>query len=295
MLSRILIGWTIYLLVVSIAWAGPDDPALAKVGDYVIKKSDVERLISYHTPENQKLIQNDSKQLETLVKRMLEVKVLADIARKESFDQKPEIKEQITYVVDDFLSREYLAKVVMKDFAATEADLKEYYQKNQKSLGIPEQVRVRHILVKVDPNTTEDKRRQAKAKAEGLLDRLKKGESFEELAKAESDDQSSRARGGDLGYIIPGQMVKDFEDVAFYSNPGEISDIVETRYGYHIIRVDEHLEARARSYEEAKELIKTRLDKQMRAFKIQQFINQALEEAGVEIYADKIAGAAEKK
>ena len=295
MLSRIFIGWAIYILVVSPAWAGPEDPTLAKVGSYEIKKSDVERLISYHTPENQKLIHNDATQLETLVKRMLEVKVLADIARKEKFDQKSEIKEQLSYVVDDFLSREYLAKVVMKNFAATEADLKEYYRQNQKSLGIPEQVRVRHILVKVDPNTTADKRREAKVKAEGLLDRLKKGESFEDLAKSDSDDQSSRARGGDLGYIIPGQMVKDFEDVAFYSNPGEISDVVETRYGFHIIRVDEHIEARQRSFEEAKELIKTRLDKQIRAFKIQQFINQALEQAGVEIYTDNIAGAAEKK
>ena len=295
MLSRILIGWAITLFVVGILWAEADDPVLAKVGDYVIKKSDVERLIQYHTPENQKLIKDDPKQLETLVKRMLEVKVMADIARKEKFNQKPQIMEQLTYVVDDFLSREYLANVVMKDFAVTEADLKGYYQKNQKSLGIPEQVRVRHILVKVEPNSTAVERQKAKAKAQGLLDRLNQGESFEALAKTNSEDQSSRERGGDLGYITQGQMVKEFEDAAFYTNPGEISDIVETRYGYHIIKVEEHLDARERSYEEAKELIQTRLTKQMRAYKIQEFINQALKQAGAEIYRDKIAKAAERK
>ena len=210
-----------------------EDPTLGKAGDYVIKKSDVERMLAYYPAATHKRLQENPVELETLVKRMLEIKVVADVAKKEKFDRRPQIKKQLTYVTDDFLSREYLAKVVMRDATVSEAELKEYYTQNKERLGIPEQVRARHILFIVDPAASEDEKYQAKARAEAILKQVQAGEDFAQLAEAYSEDQSTKSKEGDLGYFSPGRMVPEFEGVAFYTDPGEASDIVETKYGYH--------------------------------------------------------------
>ncbi len=85
-------------------------------------------------------------------------------------------------------------------------------------------------------------------------------------------------------------MVQDFEDIAFYTNPGEISDIVETKYGYHIIKVEDYIDARERSFEEMKDYIRGKLHRQVVMFKVQKFIREAIEKAGMQVYADRISG-----
>jgi peptidyl-prolyl cis-trans isomerase C len=192
-------------------------------------------------------------------------------------------------VADDFLSREYLAKVVMKDAVVSEADLKEYYAQNKQSLGVPEQVRARHILFQVDPAASQDQKNKARERAQAVLKRVQAGEDFAKLAAAHSDDAGSKAKGGDLGYFSPGRMVPDFEDVAFYTNPGETSDIVETKFGYHIIKVEDRIEARERSFEEMKDVIKEKLQKQLVMFKVEKFIRQATKDAGMKIFKDPIS------
>jgi len=267
-----------------------EDPTLGKAGDYVIKKSDVERMLAYYPADTQKRLQKNPAEMETLVQRMLETKVVADVAKKEKFNQRPQIKKQLAYLADDFLSREYLAKVVMQDATISEADLKEYYTQNKERLGIPEQVRARHILFKVDPAASEDEKYQAKTRAEAILKQVQAGEDFAQLAEAYSEDQSTKSKGGDLGYFSPGRMVPEFEGVAFYTDPGETSNIVETKYGYHIIKVEDHIDARERSFEEMKDYIKEKLHQQLVMFKVEKFIRQATESVGMQVFADRIAG-----
>jgi len=267
-----------------------EDPILGKAGDHVVRKSDIDRMLSYYAEETRNQLRENPAEKETLVKRMLQIKIVADVAKKEKFDQRPQIKKQLAYVADDFLSREYLAKVVMQDVTISEADLKEYYTQNKERLGVPEQVRARHILFKVDPASSEAEKNKAQARAEAVLKRVQAGEDFATLAAAQSDDESTRAKGGDLGYFAPGRMVPNFEDVAFYTDPGKISDVVETKYGYHIIKVEDHIEARERSLEEMKDYIKEKLHQQLVMFKVQQFIRQAAESVGMQVYADRIAG-----
>jgi len=289
MMFRIqLLVCTVFLLVTGAALAGQPDPILGKAGNHVIKRSDVNRMLAYYPQETQRRLQENPAEVEILVKRMLEVKIISEMARKEQFDRKPNIKKQLAYVMDDFLSKEYLEKVIMPDATVSEADLKEFYTQNKNDLAVPEQVRARHILFKVDPASSEAEKSEVKGRAEAVLKRAKAGEDFEKLAEAYSDDQSSRAKGGDLGYFAPGRMLPEFEGVAFYTDPGEISDIVETKYGYHIIKVEDHVEARQRSFEEMKDYIRERLQKQVVMFKIQKYIQEAVENAGIRIYSDQI-------
>jgi hypothetical protein len=147
----------------------------------------------------------------------------------------------------------------------------------------------RSILNGNDPAGSQDEKNQILARAQAVLKRVQAGENFAKLAAAHSDDAGSKAKGGDLGYFSPGQMVPDFEDVAFYTNPGETSDIVETKYGYHIIRVEDHIDARERSFEEMKDVIREKLHKQLVMFKVEKLIRQATEEAGMQIYPDRMA------
>jgi parvulin-like peptidyl-prolyl isomerase len=138
----------------------------------------------------------------------------------------------------------------------------------------------------VDPAATPDEKNKALERARGVLRRVQAGEDFGELAAAHSDDKESGAKGGDLGYFTAGRMVPEFEDAAFYTNPGEISDILETKYGFHIIKVEDLIEARERSYEEMKDYIKEKLHRQLVMFKVQKFIRQASEDAGMQIFSD---------
>jgi peptidyl-prolyl cis-trans isomerase C len=144
----------------------------------------------------------------------------------------------------------------------TEADSKKFYDENPERFKTAEQIRVSHILIKPDPNGDPNmSKAAAKSKAEELLKKVKGGADFAELAKANSGCPSA-AKGGDLGTFGRGRMVKPFEDAAFALKPGQTSDVVETQFGYHIIKVTEHQDANTVPYEQAKEDIAKNLTQQ---------------------------------
>jgi len=122
--------------------------------------------------------------------------------------------------------------------AVTDEEVRAYYAANAESFAIPEQVRARHILVQFGEVDDAIAKEAKRARAEALLAQLKGGAGFEELARANSDCPSA-AEGGDLGFFERGQMVPEFDAVAFTLKPGETSGIIETEYGYDILRVEE--------------------------------------------------------
>lgn len=155
-----------------------------------------------------------------------------------------------------------------KDLQVDQAKLKELYEADQnykklKELGLDhyfDQVRARHILISTMDNATqtplpEDKKAEAKKKAEELLAKAKGGADFAELAKEHSEDPGSKDNGGEYTFGR-GRMVPEFENAAFSLNPGEISDLVETSYGYHIIKLEEKIASTPEDMEKAKDLEK---------------------------------------
>lgn len=127
---------------------------------------------------------------------------------------------------------------IAKGVSVSDADVHDFYVGNLETFQVPERVRARHILVEVAAEADAATRDAARAKADGLLARLRAGEDFAELAKTGSDCPTA-PDGGDLGYFARGQMVGPFEAAAFALEPGKTSDVVETPFGYHIIRVEE--------------------------------------------------------
>lgn len=141
----------------------------------------------------------------------------------------------------------------------TESDANDYYTKSIKRYEVPEHVRASHILIKPDtsdPNTDpNDAKAKALARAQGLLKQIKEeGTDFAELAKAHSESPSGE-KGGDMGFQPKGAFVESFEKVAFELKVGQISDIVETPYGYHIIKVTDRKEAYTKTFDEVKDQI----------------------------------------
>lgn len=138
----------------------------------------------------------------------------------------------------------------------TEDDAKKYYDENPDEFKIPEQVRASHILLSIestDPNADPNQvKAQAREKAETLLKQVKEGADFATVAK-ENSACPSAAQGGDLGMFGRDSMVKPFEEAAFGLKVGEISDVVETQFGYHIIKVTEHQDPNTVTFVEAKD------------------------------------------
>ena len=171
-------------------------------------------------------------------------------------------KDKARWVTGERRKVDYLMispAALRKKVEISSAQIEAYYKEHRKDYESPEEIRARHILIKVDAEAKEENRVAAKKKAEELLERVKKGENFEELAKTYSDDPGSKEQGGDLGFFGRGRMVKPFEDAAFELKEGEVSGLVESPYGYHIIRLEERKKAGYRVLEEVKAQIQNKL------------------------------------
>ena len=156
--------------------------------------------------------------------------------------------------------------------AVSEKETRAYYDSNLETFKKPEQVRASHILIKVDPGADEAKKAEARKKIESLQTKLKKGEDFGALAKEYSEGPSG-PKGGDLGFFGRGQMVKPFEETAFAMKPGQVSDMVETNFGYHLIMVTDRTPEGTLPYEE----VKDRLQQFLKQQKVQEAIAQYVE------------------
>jgi peptidyl-prolyl cis-trans isomerase D len=162
-----------------------------------------------------------------------------------------------------------------KTITVSDAQLHQAYSDSLDNFRTPERIHVRHILLKTDGKTDAQKA-ALKAKAEDLLKQLKSGADFAALAKKNSDDTASAVKGGDLGWIVRGQTVPEFESAAFALQPNQLSSVVTSQYGYHIIQVLEKQPARLKTFDEVKDELTTELRKQA--------VTDKMEKVGDEIH-----------
>lgn len=172
-----------------------------------------------------------------------------------------------------------------KDNSVTNDEMKKYYDENKDDFYI-DQVEASHILIKTiddeDKKLSDEKKAEAKKKAEEVLAKAKAGEDFSELAKEYSQDTVSAKNGGDLGFFKKGEMVKPFEEAAFSMKVGEISDLVESDFGYHIIKVTDK-EDRQKTFDEVKETIRKTLQDEKCDAQVEKLKEEAKVEKNEEI------------
>src|SRR3989338_4303486 len=152
-----------------------------------------------------------------------------------------------------------------KDIRIEEAKVSEHYNSHIAKYRVEKRIKARHILVALSPDADEKAEKEAKEKALKVLQELKAGGDFTELAKKYSDDPSVKDNGGDLGYFSKGQMVKPFEDAAFALKEGELSEPVKTQFGFHIIKVEKIENERTKPLAEVRgEILKTLTEEEAR-------------------------------
>jgi peptidyl-prolyl cis-trans isomerase C len=178
--------------------------------------------------------------------------------------------------IQTLLDQEIISKINIK-----EDDAKAYFDANSQQFDEKEQVHARHILIKVEKNADEKTKAEARKKLVGIQKKIMSGEDFAEMAKQHSQGPSN-VKGGDLGYFGKGQMVKPFEEVAFKLAAGEVSDIVETRFGYHLIKVEDRKAQKKAVYADQKEKIMGKLKNERIQKEVNTFITKLRKEAKIE-------------
>ena len=205
-----------------------------------------------------------------------ELKAYFSLNQKTYLNSIPE-KRQLKYVVFD-------TSKLVEQTQVTQQDLESYYDQHREEYRVPEQVNVRHILIKsplpgpdgkVDPKAMD----AARAKAQDVLKQVKAGGNFADLAKKYSDDPGSAKNGGSLGFIGRGRTVPEFEKAAFSLPKGGTSDLVQSSYGFHIIHVDDKQDAHMKSLDEVKGQIEPLIKQQKSAQAAQSAASQLLTQA----------------
>ena len=172
-------------------------------------------------------------------------------------------KNKDNYMTDPQVKLDFLLFPYITDAKPVIADeeMESFYRQNFNRYRIPEQRNARHILIKTTEDDSEDVLSEKLARAEQVLELAKSGEDFAELAKQYSEGPTG-PRGGDLGSFTQGRMIKSFDDAAFAMNEGEISNVVETQFGFHIIKLEKIVPAYTRTLQEVKDEIASQLQGQ---------------------------------
>ncbi len=205
-------------------------------------KKELENLPPYLKPMAES--PDGKKQLiDTMVVRELVLKE----AQKEGLDKSQAVADKLEELKKQVILQAYVKKKVEEQANLTDADLQKFYDQNKDKFTTGEQVRASHILVKTEPEAKE------------ILQKLKGGANFEELARKNSIDAAAGAKGGDLGWFSKGTMIPEFEKVAFGLKEGELSGVVKTQFGYHIIKATGKRPAGVRSFAEVKDQIREQL------------------------------------
>lgn len=265
----------VVLYIFSSAYA--DEKILAVVNGTKITMDDFEKEVS-------SLPSNYRSMIDTNKRKFLDDLILQELLYQESIkknlEKDKEVVDTIERIKRKVLAQKLLEKEVMGLTEISEDDIKKYYEENKDSYKVPEQLNAAHILVKAD-----EEDQAAMEKIQGLLKKVKEGNDFASLAKENSDCPSS-SKGGELGYFSRGQMVPEFEEAVFKLKVGEVSSVVKTRFGYHIIKLLDRKEERTKESSEVKDEIEQKLTREKQKSIFENYTNDLKAKAKITVNED---------
>lgn len=246
-------GWALAVLVAGMPLAQAADAVttFAHGGQVAVTSLDVQADVQGRLPAEVRKQALSSKQTVGQIAENLYVRrTLGEQAAAQGLDKDPKVAAALRVARDKVLSDELMNRAVQKSELSEDALLKQartIYTAKPERFKAPEQAQARHILI---AGTTPE----SKAQAEAILAQLKGGADFAKLAQEHSADKGSAARGGDLGLFAKGRMVPEFEAAAFaLQKKGDLSPVVQTQFGYHVIQLEEKRPAGLRPFDEVKD------------------------------------------
>jgi len=221
------------------------DKVLARIGSETITEEDLTELANA-VPEKLRYLYLTPEGKKQTLEYIVNVYVLAAQAKKDGLDKSPKFEQIMNFTGRDLLARLYLEKMNKNLPAPTDKEAKEFYDKNKDQYAAPEAVHLRHILLKTDKE------------ADDVLKRLKKGEKFADLASKLSIGPT-KATGGDLDWLPRGRLIKEIEEVAFSMKKGQVTGPIKTKFGYHVLLLEDKRPERVSPFDEVKDYITEQL------------------------------------
>ncbi len=262
------------------------DKVLAKVGHYTLTMKQFQNQIDNLPPQLQVAIAHNSEMKEQFLQRWVQITLLAEAARSEGLEKDPEVKAQIQELKNTILAQAFAEKALKNKVKVTDKEVTDYYNAHKDEFTTPEQVKARHILVKVPADSDKKVWEQAKEKASKIRQELLKGADFGKLAKQYSGDPGTKDQGGDLGYFAKGRMIPEFEKAAFSLEVGQISQPVKTVFGYHIIQIEDKKPAKVRSFDQVQNQIRHKLTMEKQGEVLEKIMAQLKAKYPVELHKE---------
>ena len=253
------------------------EPVLAKINNKEITLTEFNDRLK----EVPQLAQKESLSLETK-KGLLDNLVVRELLYQDALKTGIDKEKDTAFLVEEMKMRvvvdRYFKKEIDDKVKVTEDDVKTFYKEHPEEAKTPDEVRASHILLKT------------KEEAEMIKKKLKEGSKFEDLAKKYSLDHGSKETGGDLGLFSKGMMVPEFEEAAFKLKVGEVSDIVQTQFGFHIIKIKERKEGKIKNYDEVKKDLENSLINKKRKDRFDTLVAELKAKGKITINEDLLKG-----
>ena len=253
-------------------FAAGEDKVLARIGSETVTEQDLNEM-SNAVPERFRQYYMTPEGRQKTLDYIVNIYVLAAEAEKQGLDKAPDASRLLQFTKKDLLARLYLEKMTKDLPGPTEADGRAYYDNNKAQYTTPESVHLHHVLVKTEKE------------AKDVLARLKKGEKLTDVASQVSICPS-RVKGGNLEWLPRGSLVKEIEDVAFTTKNGEIVGPVKSKFGYHVLLVEEKKPAQESSFDQVKDYIIEQLKFQKQQEQYEQMAEQLRKKMNVQVTAE---------
>lgn len=235
---------------------------LVQVGDEKLTTAMLEAHIKTLPPQVQEMLKQNPGEKKRMLDNWVEMTLWAKEGQRLGLENTPEVKAKIHDVQNGILAMAAREAALAEVKKVSEEELKAYYDGHGQDFKKAEEVRAQHILIKVPEKAGPEAEEKAKATIREIQDKLGKGESFATLATQYSEDPGSKARGGDLGFFKRGRMVPEFEAVAFTIPVGQVSEPFRSKFGFHLLKVNEKNPEQMQEFGEVKEKIETLLMEQ---------------------------------
>lgn len=220
----------------SLALAEDDAKILVTAGTEALTQAEFNLMLTGVPPQLKAMLDSQPELLQSMLKRWANFSIMVQEAKTQGIDKEASIQAKIKDMTSRILVEEFITRNTGKAEVSPKA-IQTYYDDHKSEFSHGEMIKAQHILIKVADSNNNEQVATAKEKILAIKTRLEKGESFDVLAQKLSDDLGSKENGGDLGFFEQGSMVPEFEEVAFNSKKGVVSEPVKTQYGWHLIKV----------------------------------------------------------